>query len=95
MIELTKVNNENWSKQSTDLRWVERREDGSVAGTHISNPKIGYTLAIDPYGNQFQTEPITHILESTDKIVHFKTSKEEYKLYLTKYFQEIYEKLKD
>ncbi len=95
MVELTKVNNENWSKQSTEIRWVERDIDGMVIEIYKENPKIGYTLAIDPYENQFQTEPITHILESTDKVVHFKTCNEEYKLYLTKYFKEIYEKLKD
>ena len=34
-------------------------------------PKVGYTLAIDPYDNQFQTQPITEIIDLTDKIIHF------------------------
>jgi hypothetical protein len=95
MVELTKVNNENWSKQSTEIRWVERDIDGMVIEIYKENPKIGYTLVLNPYDNQYQTKPITEIIASTDKIIHFKTEDEEYKLYLTKYFKEIYEKLKD
>ena len=86
MNELRKVNNENWYRASQEMRWVERDNSGKVVGTYKDNPKIGYTLTIDPYDNQFQTTPIT-------KIVDFKTEDEEYKLYLSKHFQEIFEKL--
>ena len=66
--------------------------DDKYIGTYKDNPKVGYTLAIDPYDNQFQTQPITEIIDLTDKIIHFKTKDEEYKLYLAKHFQEILEK---
>ena len=92
MNELRKVNNKNWYKTSQKLRWIERDDKGKVIETHKNNPKMGYTLAMDPYGNQFQTKPITKILELTDKIIHFKTKDEEYKLYVHKHFQAIYEK---
>ena len=95
MNELRKVNNNNWFKSSQEMRWVERDKDGSVIRTHKNNPKTGYTLAMDPYENQFQTKPITKIFESTDKIIHFKTEDEEYKLYLHKHFQEILERLEE
>ena len=95
MNELRKVNNENWYKASQDMRWIERDVGGKVIGTHEDKPKLGYTLAINPYDNQFQTTPITKIFSSTDKIIHFQTEDEEYKLYLSKHFQEIYDKLKD
>ena len=95
MNELRKVNDNNWFKSSQEIRWVERDKDGSVVGTHKNNPKVGYTLAIDPYENQFQTKPITKIFESTDKVIHFKTEDEEYKLYLHKHFQEILERLEE
>jgi len=93
MNELRKVNNENWYRASQEMRWVKRDNSGKVVGTYKDNPKIGYTLTIDPYDNQFQTTPITEIVDLTDKIIHFKTKDEEYKLYLTKHFQEIFEKL--
>ena len=92
MNELRKVNDNNWYIASQEMRWVERDKDGNVVGTHKDNPKVGYTLAIDPYDNQFQTQPITEIIDLTDKIIHFKTKDEEYKLYLAKHFQEILEK---
>lgn len=95
MNELRKVNNENWYKASQEMRWVERDNSGKVIGTYKDNPKVGYTLAIDPYKNQFQTKPITKIFESTNKVIHFKTEDEEYKLYLHKHFQEIFEKLEE
>ena len=95
MNELRKVNNNNWFKSSQEMRWVERDKDGSVIRTHKNNPKTGYTLAMDPYENQFQTKPIIKIFESTDKVIHFKTEDEEYKLYLHKHFQEIFEKLEE
>ena len=93
MNELRKVNDNNWYIASQEMRWVERDKDGKVIGTYKDNPKVGYTLAIDPYEDQFQTKPITKIFESTDKIIHFKTEDEEYKLYLEKYFEEIFERL--
>jgi len=93
MNELRKVNNENWYRASQKMRWVERDNSGKVIGTYEDNPKVGYTLAIDPYDNQFQTQPITEIIDLTDKIIHFKTKDEEYKLYLHKHFQEIYNEL--
>ena len=93
MNELRKVNNENWYRASQEMRRVKRDDSGKVIGTYEDNPKIGYTLTIDPYDNQFQTTPITEIVDLTDKIIHFKTKDEEYKLYLSKHFQEIYNKL--
>jgi hypothetical protein len=95
MIELTKVNKENWSEQSPEIRWVERDDNGVVIDSNKKEPKIGYTLVLNPYDNQYQTKPITEIITSTDKIIHFKTEDEEYKLYLAKHFKDIYEKLKD
>tara|TARA_R100000084_G_C4624489_1_gene135007 strand:- start:28 stop:342 length:315 start_codon:yes stop_codon:yes gene_type:complete len=93
MKELRKVNDDNFFITSQTMRWVERDKDGKVIGTHKDNPKVGYTLAMDPYENQFQTKPIIKIFESTDKVIHFKTEDEEYKLYLEKYFEEIFERL--
>ena len=95
MKELRKVNDDNFFIASQTMRWVERDKDGKVTGTYKDNPKVGYTLAMDPYENQFQTKPITKIFESTDKIIHFKTEDEEYKLYLHKHFQEILERLEE
>ena len=92
MKELRKVNDNNFFITSQTMRWVERDKDGKVIGTYKDNPKVGYTLAMDPYENQFQTKPIIKIFESTDKIIHFKTEDEEYKLYLAKHFQKILEK---
>ena len=93
MNELRKVNDDNWYITSQEMIWVERDKDGKVIETYKDNPKVGYTLAMDPYENQFQTKPIVKIFESTDKIIHFKTEDEEYKLYLEKYFEEIFKRL--
>ena len=92
MKELRKVNDDNFFITSQTIRWVERDKNGKVIETYKDNPKLGCTLAMDPYENQFQTKPIVKIFELTDKIIHFKTEDKEYKLYLAKHFQEILEK---
>ena len=45
---------------------------------------------MDPYGNQYQTEPITEIISSEGGVIHFKIKDIEYKLFLTDYFKNIY-----
>ena len=93
MKELRKVNDNNFFITSQTIRWVERDKNGKVIETYKDNPKVGYALAIDPYKDQFQTKPITKIFKSTDKVIHFKTEDEEYKLYLDKHFEEIFKRL--
>ena len=67
------------------IRWVERKEDGTIKEIHEDNPQIGFTLIISPYHpeNTYQTKTITEIIENTRTLVHFKTIDSEYKL---KYF---------
>ena len=93
MVRLTNPNKPDFNIQAKELRWIERNVQGGIIGVHRDNPKLGYTLALDPYETQFQTEPITEILESTESIVHFKIQDIEYKLHLAKHFQDLYEKL--
>lgn len=98
MIQLDKFVNNDFKtiQESNDLRWVERDIDGMVIEIHKSNPKVGYSLALNPYdAHQYQTTPIIEIIEETDKVIQFKTRNNLFKLYLPKHFQEIYEKLKD
>ena len=81
---LTKPHYPSYMIIPQNIRWVERKDDGSIKKIHPNSPKVGFTLIIDPYlpEKTFQTEPITFIIESTDKLVHFRTIKNEYKLSL-------------
>ncbi len=89
MYKLTKCNSE-WSTTAQTIKWVERDSSDRIKGIHDSNPKVGFTLAMDPYGNQYQTEPITEIISSEGGVIHFKIKDVEYKLFLTDYFKNIY-----
>ena len=85
MIVLSKPNNEKFHRITEDIRWVERKEDGTIKEIHEDNPQVGFTLIISPYQpeNTYQTKTITEIIENTRTLVHFKTIDSEYKL---KYF---------
>ena len=89
MHKLTKCNSE-WSTSAQIIKWIERDSLGGIKGIHDSNPKVGFTLAMDPYGNQYQTEPITEIMSNEGGVIHFKIEEIEYKLFLTDYFKNIY-----
>lgn len=85
MIVLSKPNNDKFHRIADVIRWVERRDDGTVKEVHEDNPQVGFTLTLSPYQPEitYQTKTITEIIENTRTLVHFKTIDSEYKL---KYF---------
>jgi hypothetical protein len=85
MMVLSKPNKDKFMRITHDIRWVERKEDGTIKKIHLDKPKVGFTLIISPYQpeNTYQTKTITEIISKDETMVHFKTIDSEYKL---KYF---------
>jgi len=82
MIVLSKPNNHRFHRIAEEIRWVERKKDGSIKNIHLDSPKINHTLILSPYQpeNTYQTSPITEIIVNTRELIHFKTTNDEYKL---------------
>jgi len=72
-------------KESEDIMYIEFDDTGRFKEKH-DKPKVGYSLLMSPFNifYTWQTTVITEIIEETEDMVHFKTEKSEYKLYIIK-----------
>lgn len=82
MIVLSKPNNPKFHRIAEEIRWVERKKDGTIKKIHLDDPKVNHTLILSPYQPEdtYQTSAITEIIVNTRTLIHFKTIDSEYKL---------------
>jgi len=77
---LTKPTDPKFYKVATQIFWLEWNEDGRFKDKH-EEPKIGFSLIMDPYkaaAFTWQTTEITELIEDNEKQTHFKTKNSEY-----------------
>jgi len=69
------------TKISKDAMWIEWNEDRTFKAKH-TEPAVGRSLMMSPFGPTFtwQTTKITELIETTDKLVKFKTGNSDYEL---------------
>ena len=77
---LKKPTDPHFNKIGSQIFWLEWNEDRTFKDKH-PEPKIGYSLIMDPYkGIEFtwQTTEITELISNTPTKIHFKTKNSEY-----------------
>lgn len=80
MYMLKKPTDPRFNKVGSQIFWLEWNENGTFKAKH-TEPKVGYSLIMDPYkGVEFtwQTTDITELISSTPNKTHFKTKNSEY-----------------
>jgi len=72
-------------KYGNVIKWVEWNDDYGTAAAAHDEPKVGYSLIVDPEYMTFRwlTTSITEILETKEKYIKFKTGNSIYELYTT------------
>jgi len=72
------------TKHATKIKWVEWNDDYGTAAAAHDEPKIGYSLIMDPGYLTFGwlTTSITEVLEDQGSYIKFKTKNSIYELYM-------------
>ena len=74
--------NDNLTKQSKDIIWLEWDEDGKFKAKH-NNIAIGRSLLMSPFNDFFtwQTTDVTEIVEQREDYIKFNTKNSTYELH--------------
>ena len=76
---MTKPDDSDFQKLSTDITWLEWNEDRTYKARH-KKPEVGFSLLMSPFNQYFtwQTTPIIYIKEEREDFWHFETENSTY-----------------